>query len=160
MLAPRPEIFSVLFFRRRKHIARSPSRACARSLAASPPSRACRPVPCSGVRSPAYHRRCPPYRQKTAITVRLREHGHIEGKNVFYWFQNHKAHQRQKQKQQSFDYFSKLFRCPSSLPVLHRPLVHPFPLTVPPAKPLPPSAPTACNTGGGGGEVKVLLLTF
>ena len=29
------------------------------------------------------------------ITARLRAYGHIEGKNVFYWFQNHKARQRQ-----------------------------------------------------------------
>ncbi|XP_071687547.1 WUSCHEL-related homeobox 2-like [Rutidosis leptorrhynchoides] len=33
------------------------------------------------------------------ITTRLQTYGHIEGKNVFYWFQNHKARQRQKQKQ-------------------------------------------------------------
>uniref|UniRef100_J3L5P0 Homeobox domain-containing protein n=1 Tax=Oryza brachyantha TaxID=4533 RepID=J3L5P0_ORYBR len=92
--------------------------------------------------------RTPTAEQIQQITARLREHGHIEGKNVFYWFQNHKARQRQKQKQQSFDYFSKLFRRPPPLPVLHRPLVRPFPLTVPPAMPPPPSAPTACNTGG------------
>ncbi|KAE9463528.1 hypothetical protein C3L33_04569, partial [Rhododendron williamsianum] len=38
----------------------------------------------------------------TAITARLQAYGHIEGKNVFYWFQNHKARQRQKQKQESW----------------------------------------------------------
>ncbi|CAI9108070.1 OLC1v1007589C1 [Oldenlandia corymbosa var. corymbosa] len=32
------------------------------------------------------------------ITNRLRKFGHVEGKNVFYWFQNHKARQRQKQR--------------------------------------------------------------
>ncbi|EAZ14102.1 hypothetical protein OsJ_04026 [Oryza sativa Japonica Group] len=60
--------------------------------------------------------RTPTAEQIQQITARLREHGHIEGKNVFYWFQNHKARQRQKQKQQSFDYFSKLFRRPPPLP--------------------------------------------
>ncbi|BAS75151.1 Os01g0840300, partial [Oryza sativa Japonica Group] len=41
--------------------------------------------------------RTPTAEQIQQITARLREHGHIEGKNVFYWFQNHKARQRQKQ---------------------------------------------------------------
>ncbi|KAF9665503.1 hypothetical protein SADUNF_Sadunf16G0129600 [Salix dunnii] len=35
------------------------------------------------------------------ITSRLKVYGHIEGKNVFYWFQNHKARQRQKQKEKN-----------------------------------------------------------
>ncbi|KAJ6288294.1 hypothetical protein OIU76_024309 [Salix suchowensis] len=30
------------------------------------------------------------------ISARLRKYGKIEGKNVFYWFQNHKARERQK----------------------------------------------------------------
>ncbi|XP_042455590.1 WUSCHEL-related homeobox 4-like [Zingiber officinale] len=32
------------------------------------------------------------------ITAELGRFGRIEGKNVFYWFQNHKARERQKQK--------------------------------------------------------------
>ncbi|KAF0890729.1 hypothetical protein E2562_004227 [Oryza meyeriana var. granulata] len=32
------------------------------------------------------------------ITDELGKYGRIEGKNVFYWFQNHKARERQKQK--------------------------------------------------------------
>ncbi|CAL9038844.1 WUSCHEL-related homeobox 4-like isoform X1 [Musa acuminata AAA Group] len=32
------------------------------------------------------------------ITAELSKYGRIEGKNVFYWFQNHKARERQKQK--------------------------------------------------------------
>ncbi|KAL2548862.1 WUSCHEL-related homeobox 2 [Forsythia ovata] len=44
--------------------------------------------------------RTPSAEQIQQITNRLRDFGHIEGKNVFYWFQNHKARQRQKQKQQ------------------------------------------------------------
>ncbi|TXG74029.1 hypothetical protein EZV62_002608 [Acer yangbiense] len=44
--------------------------------------------------------RTPTADQIQQITDRLRAFGHIEGKNVFYWFQNHKARQRQKQKQE------------------------------------------------------------
>ncbi|KAI3801523.1 hypothetical protein L1987_29630 [Smallanthus sonchifolius] len=43
--------------------------------------------------------RTPTADQIQEITVRLQTYGHIEGKNVFYWFQNHKARQRQKEKQ-------------------------------------------------------------
>ncbi|KAG4967256.1 hypothetical protein JHK87_032907 [Glycine soja] len=46
------------------------------------------------------------------ITARLRAYGHIEGKNVFYWFQNHKARQRQKQKQETFAYFNRFLHTP------------------------------------------------
>ncbi|XP_021721047.1 protein WUSCHEL-like [Chenopodium quinoa] len=42
--------------------------------------------------------RTPSAEQIQEITARLRVYGHIEGKNVFYWFQNHKARQRQKQR--------------------------------------------------------------
>ncbi|ERN07797.1 hypothetical protein AMTR_s00012p00149750 [Amborella trichopoda] len=45
--------------------------------------------------------RTPTAEQIQQITRRLRVYGHIEGKNVFYWFQNHKARQRQKQRQDS-----------------------------------------------------------
>ncbi|KAJ7012574.1 hypothetical protein D5086_002151 [Populus alba] len=41
------------------------------------------------------------------IASRLKAYGHIEGKNVFYWFQNHKARQRQKQKQENMAYINK-----------------------------------------------------
>ncbi|XP_028786994.1 WUSCHEL-related homeobox 1-like [Neltuma alba] len=34
------------------------------------------------------------------ITAQLRRFGKIEGKNVFYWFQNHKARERQKRRRQ------------------------------------------------------------
>ncbi|KAK1264512.1 WUSCHEL-related homeobox 2 [Acorus gramineus] len=53
--------------------------------------------------------RTPTADQIQQITCRLRSYGPIEGKNVFYWFQNHKARQRQKQKQQqdnSFVFFN------------------------------------------------------
>jgi hypothetical protein len=36
--------------------------------------------------------------QIECITEELGKYGRIEGKNVFYWFQNHKARERQKQK--------------------------------------------------------------
>ncbi|KAF8099656.1 hypothetical protein N665_0240s0029 [Sinapis alba] len=45
----------------------------------------------NGVRSPT-----PDQIQK--ISARLRQYGKIEGKNVFYWFQNHKARERQKKR--------------------------------------------------------------
>ncbi|XAR59002.1 hypothetical protein NMG60_11014613 [Bertholletia excelsa] len=43
--------------------------------------------------------RTPSAQQIEQITGVLRAYGHIEGKNVFYWFQNHKARERQKMKQ-------------------------------------------------------------
>nr|AAP37131.1 WOX2 protein [Arabidopsis thaliana] len=52
--------------------------------------------------------RTPSADQIQQITGRLRAYGHIEGKNVFYWFQNHKARQRQKQKQERMAYFNRL----------------------------------------------------
>lgn len=64
--------------------------------------------------------RTPSAEQIQQITSRLRVYGHIEGKNVFYWFQNHKARQRQKQKQERIAFVN---RC------LH----HPQPLAFPPS---------------------------
>ncbi|KAK8606727.1 hypothetical protein V6N13_052489 [Hibiscus sabdariffa] len=43
----------------------------------------------NGVRSPSAD-------QIQRISSRLRQYGKIEGRNVFYWFQNHKARERQK----------------------------------------------------------------
>ncbi|PON39185.1 Homeodomain transcription factor [Parasponia andersonii] len=45
----------------------------------------------NGVRSPTAE-------QIQRISARLRQYGKIEGKNVFYWFQNHKARERQKKR--------------------------------------------------------------
>ncbi|KAG2694208.1 hypothetical protein I3760_08G130900 [Carya illinoinensis] len=45
----------------------------------------------NGVRSPSAE-------QIQRISARLRQYGKIEGKNVFYWFQNHKARERQKKR--------------------------------------------------------------
>ncbi|KAL7148586.1 hypothetical protein ABFS83_06G188600 [Erythranthe nasuta] len=59
--------------------------------------------------------RTPTAEQIQQITVRLRDFGHIEGKNVFYWFQNHKARQRQKQKQDTYAYFNRFLHHPSPL---------------------------------------------
>ncbi|XP_058108161.1 WUSCHEL-related homeobox 1 isoform X1 [Magnolia sinica] len=42
--------------------------------------------------------RTPTADQIQYITAQLRRYGRIEGKNVFYWFQNHKARERQKRK--------------------------------------------------------------
>lgn len=82
--------------------------------------------------------RTPSAEQIQQITGKLREFGSIEGKNVFYWFQNHKARQRQKQKQKTFAYYSRL---------LQR-----SPQVLPPVAPVPqPNAvvsPVACNGVG------------
>ncbi|KAF8404987.1 hypothetical protein HHK36_009882 [Tetracentron sinense] len=45
--------------------------------------------------------RTPNAQQIEQITTQLQKYGKIEGKNVFYWFQNHKARERQKQKRNS-----------------------------------------------------------
>ncbi|KAF8390002.1 hypothetical protein HHK36_024522 [Tetracentron sinense] len=45
--------------------------------------------------------RTPTAEQIQHITAQLRRFGKIEGKNVFYWFQNHKARERQKRRRQS-----------------------------------------------------------
>ncbi|KAE8731329.1 WUSCHEL-related homeobox 4 [Hibiscus syriacus] len=45
--------------------------------------------------------RTPNAQQIEQITEQLGKYGKIEGKNVFYWFQNHKARERQKQKRNS-----------------------------------------------------------
>ncbi|KAF8037823.1 hypothetical protein BT93_B0615 [Corymbia citriodora subsp. variegata] len=44
--------------------------------------------------------RTPNADQIQQITAQLRRYGKIEGKNVFYWFQNHKARERQKRRRQ------------------------------------------------------------
>ncbi|XP_015582653.1 WUSCHEL-related homeobox 1 isoform X2 [Ricinus communis] len=44
--------------------------------------------------------RTPTTEQIEHITKQLRRYGKIEGKNVFYWFQNHKARERQKRRRQ------------------------------------------------------------
>nr|XP_011460269.1 PREDICTED: protein WUSCHEL-like [Fragaria vesca subsp. vesca] len=49
-----------------------------------------------GVRSPSNE-------QIQMIRFQLRQYGKIEGKNVFYWFQNHKARERQQMKKFTSD---------------------------------------------------------
>ncbi|MED6120853.1 Wuschel- homeobox [Stylosanthes scabra] len=44
--------------------------------------------------------RTPNPKEIKEIMERLKVYGPIEGKNIFYWFQNHKARQRQKHKDQ------------------------------------------------------------
>ncbi|KAG8366729.1 hypothetical protein BUALT_Bualt17G0109700 [Buddleja alternifolia] len=44
--------------------------------------------------------RTPSAEQIQQIAAKLRRFGKIEGKNVFYWFQNHKARERQKKRRQ------------------------------------------------------------
>ena len=58
--------------------------------------------------------RTPNAQQIEHITAQLGKYGKIEGKNVFYWFQNHKARERQKQKRNSLG----LSHCPrNSAPI-------------------------------------------
>ncbi|KAL6535747.1 hypothetical protein OROHE_012591 [Orobanche hederae] len=63
----------------------------------------------------------PTAEQIQRISAKLRQYGKIEGKNVFYWFQNHKARERQKK------------RFASDIPMHHRP-------------PPPPPPPTSTST--------------
>lgn len=62
------------------------------------------------------------------ITARLSIYGKIQGKNVFYWFQNHKARDRQKIRKKlmaMYQYQERLY--PSyPLPYNH----HPYPFQV------------------------------
>ncbi|CAI9110921.1 OLC1v1011030C2 [Oldenlandia corymbosa var. corymbosa] len=51
----------------------------------------------NGVRSPSAD-------QIQRISAKLRQYGKIEGKNVFYWFQNHKARERQKKRLTTTDH--------------------------------------------------------
>ncbi|TVU36754.1 hypothetical protein EJB05_18700, partial [Eragrostis curvula] len=113
--------------------------------------------------------RTPNAEQIQQIAGKLREHGPIEAKNVFYWFQNHKARQRQKEKQDSFAYFSRLLRRPPPLPaVFVRPPGQqpPYPLGRLPSQPpvmtmAPPPHPhqPACsnNNGAPGGATHVMM---
>lgn len=50
----------------------------------------------SGLRTPSTD-------QIQKISTQLSFYGKIESKNVFYWFQNHKARERQKNRKLSFD---------------------------------------------------------
>lgn len=51
----------------------------------------------SGLRTPSTD-------QIQKISAQLSFYGKIESKNVFYWFQNHKARERQKRRKVSVDY--------------------------------------------------------
>ncbi|CAA2981775.1 WUSCHEL [Olea europaea subsp. europaea] len=61
----------------------------------------------NGVRSPNAE-------QIQRISAKLRQYGKIEGKNVFYWFQNHKARERQKKR------FTSIPPSASDVPMHHR----------------------------------------
>ncbi|KAE8726579.1 WUSCHEL-related homeobox 1-like isoform X2 [Hibiscus syriacus] len=59
--------------------------------------------------------RTPSADQIQHITAQLRRYGKIEGKNVFYWFQNHKARERQKRRRQKESTQDEHIRKPDSL---------------------------------------------
>ncbi|XP_038883674.1 protein WUSCHEL isoform X2 [Benincasa hispida] len=69
----------------------------------------------NGVRSPSAD-------QIQRISARLRQYGKIEGKNVFYWFQNHKARERQKKR------FTTTASASASSSPTHHHQQHQFPL--------------------------------
>ncbi|XP_037409695.1 WUSCHEL-related homeobox 5-like [Triticum dicoccoides] len=80
------------------------------------------------------------------VTARLQEHGPIEGKNVFYWFQNGLRQKQKQQQQQRSDYFARQIHRPQPLPTLRRTpgnSFSPVQLQAPPA----PNTP-ACNREG------------
>ncbi|PWA77303.1 Homeodomain-containing protein [Artemisia annua] len=58
--------------------------------------------------------RTPNAQQIEQITAQLSKYGKIEGKNVFYWFQNHKARERQKQKRNNLGLTHSPRTAPSS----------------------------------------------
>ncbi|KAE9603606.1 hypothetical protein Lal_00001639 [Lupinus albus] len=64
--------------------------------------------------------RTPNAQQIEQITVKLSKYGKIEGKNVFYWFQNHKARERQKQKRNNLG----LFHTPRTPTTVLSPTIH------------------------------------
>ncbi|RRT80071.1 hypothetical protein B296_00024393 [Ensete ventricosum] len=84
----------------------------------------------SGVRTPNAS-------QIQQITARLSYYGRIEGKNVFYWFQNHKARERQKLRRRLCSHYQLLysanslthhqFYCSQEAPVFPLPLHHATP---------------------------------
>ncbi|CAN1274202.1 WUSCHEL-related homeobox 4 [Linum perenne] len=74
--------------------------------------------------------RTPNALQIEQITSQLSRYGKIEGKNVFYWFQNHKARERQKLKRNSTN--NNYNNNNNSLVVSHS-------RTPPPTSSLPPS---------------------
>lgn len=70
--------------------------------------------------------RTPSAEQIQQITEKLRVYGHIEGKNVFYWFQNHKARQRQKQKQENIAYLNRFLHTTPVIPTYQNGIVYLF----------------------------------
>ncbi|CAN6269636.1 unnamed protein product [Urochloa humidicola] len=96
--------------------------------------------------------RSPNSEQIQRITAMLRQHGKIEGKNVFYWFQNHKARERQKRRLTNID-----VNVPAAADAGHLGVLS---LSSPSASGAPPpSSPMGFYAGGnGGGGGSALLL--
>ncbi|CAN6236559.1 unnamed protein product [Urochloa humidicola] len=92
--------------------------------------------------------RSPNSEQIQRITAMLRQHGKIEGKNVFYWFQNHKARERQKRRLTNLDV--NVPAAGADLGALS--------LSSPSGAP-PPSSPMGFYAGNGGGGSALQLDT-
>ncbi|KAK3007678.1 hypothetical protein RJ639_014815 [Escallonia herrerae] len=71
----------------------------------------------NGVRSPTAE-------QIQRISARLRQYGKIEGKNVFYWFQNHKARERQKKRFTTTNISTDQYHIPPMAAGVHRAASH------------------------------------
>uniref|UniRef100_A0A0D9WAS8 Homeobox domain-containing protein n=1 Tax=Leersia perrieri TaxID=77586 RepID=A0A0D9WAS8_9ORYZ len=98
--------------------------------------------------------RSPNSEQIQRIAAMLRQHGRIEGKNVFYWFQNHKARERQKKRLTNLDVTNNAADHHHHLAVL----------SLSPTGATSPSSPAAGfyvgnGGGGGGGGVSAVVQT-
>nr|CAB3486065.1 unnamed protein product [Digitaria exilis] len=92
--------------------------------------------------------RSPNSEQIQRITAMLRQHGKIEGKNVFYWFQNHKARERQKRRLTNLD-----------VNVVPAADIGALALSSPSSGAPPPSSPLGSYVGNGGGVSALQLDT-
>ncbi|CAL9127028.1 unnamed protein product [Musa textilis] len=70
--------------------------------------------------------RTPDASQIQQITAHLSRYGRIEGKNVFYWFQNHKARERQKLRRRLSIHHHHLLCSGYPLPLFPRRQLHCF----------------------------------
>ncbi|CAL5024900.1 unnamed protein product [Urochloa decumbens] len=99
--------------------------------------------------------RSPNSEQIQRITAMLRQHGKIEGKNVFYWFQNHKARERQKRRLTTLD-VNVVPAAGAAADAGHH--LGALSLSSPSGAP-PPSSPMGFYAGNGGGGSALQLDT-
>lgn len=73
----------------------------------------------------------PTAEQIQQIASQLRRFGKIEGKNVFYWFQNHKARERQKRRRREMEEAASASAQPNPLYLNMEQKQHPAPAGTP-----------------------------